>query len=233
MPLILPSSFDSKEEPNSSDKFHWFVEIQLQRSYRISPGSIAPALLARIVDHHEPIEWPLSAPSFTEWDPFNFSLSPITQNQEGDLPVVQLSVDNVGRTLMLPLHEGQGLEGNYVHLDLVPRSGLSVAYPNEEYRKFEFQIASASADDEVVTFKLERANFFTRMAPQDRYSARRCRWAFGSDECGYVVNDVAGFTTCGKTMADCIARGEDHEARGLPVLHPQRIGAFPGIPKQR
>lgn len=233
MPLILPSSFDSKEEPISGDKYHWFVEVQLQRPYRVGPGDISPALLLRVVDYHEPIEWPLSAPTFTQWEPFNFSLSPMTQNQEGDLPVVQLTVDNVGRTLMLPLHEGQGLEGNYVYVYLVPRSALTVAYPNEEYRRFEFQIASASADDESVTFKLERANFFTRQVPQDRFSARRCRWAFGSEQCGYIQNAVAAYTDCNKTMSDCILRGDDHVARGLPRLHPQRIGAFPGIPKQR
>ena len=69
--------------------------------------------------------------------------------------------------------------------------------------------------------------------PQDRYVASRCRWEFGSGQCGYVVNAVAAYTTCPKTLSACIARGQDHAARGLPVLHPARFGGFPGIPRQR
>lgn len=233
MPLILPDSFDSKEEMHSADAYQWFVELQLQKAFRTPPSTITPAMLLRVCSHHESVTWPLSSPTAKVWEPFNFAISPMTTNQEGDLPTVQLTVDNVGRNLMLPLHEGNGLEGNYCHVYLVPRSGLSVAYPNHEYRLFQFQVASASADDEVVTFKLERANFFTRQVPQDRFSARRCRWGFGGDECGYVQNAVATYTDCDKTLAKCIERGQDHAARGLPVLHPRRFGGFPGIPKQR
>jgi phage-related protein len=95
-----------------------------------------------------------------------------------------------------------------------------------------FQIAGCSATDEAVQFRLERANFFTRQAPQDRYSAPRCRWEFGGLECGYVINEVAAFVTCPKTLDACIARGQDHASRGLPVLHPGRFGGFPGIAAQ-
>lgn len=233
MPITLPASFDSREEVHSTDGYLWFVEVQLQRPYRIDPSTIAPALLLRVVNYHEPIEWPVSGPIYQQWEPFNFKLTTQTSNQEGDLPSIQLSVDNTARVLMRHLHEGNGLEGNYCKLYLVPQSGLAIAYPNQEAQEFTFDIASATANDEAVTFKLERANFFTRQSPQDRFSARRCRREFGGIACGYVQNALAGFATCSKTQVACIARGDDHVARGLPRLHPMRFGGFPGIPKQR
>tara|TARA_R110000796_G_scaffold229663_3_gene347063 strand:+ start:202 stop:903 length:702 start_codon:yes stop_codon:yes gene_type:complete len=233
MPITLPATFDSREEPNSTDAYIWFVRVVLQKPYRIDPSTIAPALIAQIASVSETTAWPLNGPSYSPWEPFNFQISAINANQEGDLPSVQLTVDNVGRVLMQHLHNGEGLEGNAVTMFLVPTSSLLIDYPNEEFRRFDFEIASASADDEVVSFKLERANFFTRQTPQDRFSARRCRWLFGGQNCGYIQNTNAAYTTCDKSLSDCSLRGADHAARGLAVIHPQRFGAFPGIPKQR
>jgi phage-related protein len=131
------------------------------------------------------------------------------------------------------MHEGEGLEGNYCKVWLVSESGLLLTHPNHEYQLWEFQVAGAYASNEAVTFRLERANFFSRTTPQDRFVAGRCRWEFGGRECGYVVNSAALYTTCPKTLAGCVARGADHANRGLPVLHPRRFGGFPGIPRQR
>jgi phage-related protein len=234
MPITLPASFDSREEPQSTDGYLWLVEVQLQRPYRFDPVTIIPALVLRACNYHEPIIWPISDPSGSvQWEPFNFEFSTIGSTQEGDLPSIQLTVDNTARVLMRHLHDGDGLEGNTVKMHLVPQSAISIAYPNHEEQFFEFDIASATANDEVVTFKLERANFFTRQSPQDRFSARRCRREFGGIACGYVQNALAAYTTCNKTVSDCELRGDDHVARGLPRLHPERFGGFPGIPKQR
>lgn len=233
MPLILPNSFATREEVHSSDEYLWLVQVQLQKAYRVDASTVMPAVMLRAVNYHETIEWPLNAPDVTYWEPFNFELSSMRETSEGDLPTVQLTIDNSARTLMRMLHDGDGLEGNEVQIHLVPRGALALEYPDHEGRTWKMQIASASADDRVVTFKLERANFFTRSAPQDRFSARRCRWVFGGAECGYVQNGFAGYTTCGKTFADCVARGADMQLRGLPKIHPKRFGGFPGIPKQR
>lgn len=233
MPISLPASFKSEiERPRGTNPLVWLVELQLSRPY-LSGVTVVPSTIFRIAQWHAELAWPVGSPNSETWYPFNFTFTPIEQNQEGDLPQLDLSVDNTTRTLMRYLHNGDGLEGNYCRIFLVPANGLAIAHPNHEYQRWDLQIAAAAATDEAVTFRLERANFFMRLSPQDRYVASRCRWEFGGPECGYVVNDVAAFTSCPKTLGACIQRGLDHQSRGLPVLHPGRFGGFPGIPRQR
>jgi len=233
MPIVLPNSFASREDANSSEDYVWLVEVLLKKSTRVTPTLFTDNIVLRVCSDVEVITWPVSNPTAQTWSPFNFNISPITGNSEGDLPSLQLTVDNTGRVLMPTLHDGDALDGNAVVIYLVPRTALGIAYPSHEYQKWEFQIAGVQADDNQVTFKLERSNFFSKMCPQDRFVARRCRWAFGSTQCGYVINATAAYTTCEKTVTACRARGADHLARGLPVLHPGRYGGFPGIPKQQ
>lgn len=233
MPLELPQTFKTEiERPHGSNPLIWLIELELVRA-SMAGDSVLPPIIFRIAQWHTELAWPASSPLAETWYPFNFSFTPIEQNQEGDLPQIDLSVDNTSRTLMRYLHNGDGLEGNYCKLLLVPANGLAVAYPNHEYQQFDLQIAGAMANDEAVTFRLERANFFTKQSPQDRFVAARCRRDYGSLECGYIINEVAGFQTCPKTIEACTERGLDHALRGLPVLHPRRFGGFPGIPKQR
>jgi phage-related protein len=233
MPIILPTSFlDAIEKPHATSQLIWLAEIELARPY-VSGFTTVPSTVLRVCNYHQAITWPVSSPLHESWDPYPFTFSPIEQNQEGDLPQVELSVDNTARLLMRYLHAGDGLEGNYARLWLVPEGGLGIAYPNHEYRRWDLQVAGAYATDEAVSFRLERANFFERTSPQDRFVARQCRWDFGSPECGYVINAVAAFTSCPRTKSACTARGQDHATRGLPVLHPRRFGGFPGIPRQQ
>lgn len=233
MPITLPASFKSEiERPHGSNTIDWFIELQLTRPYK-SGEVVVPSTIIRITSRHTETAWPAGSPSSETWHPWNFTFTPIEQNQEGDLPQLDLTVDNTTRTLMRYLHNGDGLEGNYATMFLVPANALAIAHPNHEFQRWDMQIAGAQATEDAVTFRLERANFFQRNAPQDRYIAARCRWEFGGTECGYVVNQVAAYTTCPKTIDACIARGADHASRGLPVLHPGRFGGFPGIPRQR
>jgi phage-related protein len=233
MPIVLPSSFVSEiEKPHGTQPLIWLVELEVARP--AGSGAVTtPGLIVRLCNYGSAITWPASAPSATTWNPLSFSFTQIEQTNEGDLPQLELTVDNTTKTLMRYLHAGEGLEGNYCTIYLVPQAGLSIAYPNHEYQRWDMTVAGAYATEEAIAFRLERANFFTRQSPQDRYVASRCRWEFGSGECGYVVNAVAAYTTCPKTLSACIARGQDHAARGLPVLHPARFGGFPGIPRQR
>ena len=236
MPITLAQQFkDAIERPHgsASDRLLWLIELQLKRSYK-SGVTIVPSLVARVCSTEQTLVWPTGGPTATyEWFPANFTFTPIEQDQEGTLPQMDLTVDNTSRVLMPYLHDGDGMEGNYCHVYLVPESAIEVPHPNHVFQKWELQVAGTFANEEGVTFRLERANFFTRMVPQDRFTARQCRWAFGSAECGYIINDVAAYSTCPKSLTACVARGQDHAARGLPVLHPGRFGGFPGIPTQR
>lgn len=235
MPISIPQAFkDGGEQPHSSDPWVWFIEVELQRDFKIDSVTAGPALMLRVTSWHETTEWPLNDPlGHVVWEPLNFQFTPIEQTSEGDLPQLDLSVDNTAKTLMRYLHGGDGLEGNSVAVYLVPKSALTVAHPNHEFQRWDMQVAGVFANDDAITFRLERANFFTRLAPQDRFVASRCRWQYGSKECGYVLNNLAGYPTCPKTVDACSLRGEDHRSRGLAVVHPRRFGGFPGIPKQQ
>lgn len=234
MPLTIPPSIQAEaERPHGTNRAIWFVEVECAKPFRTGPSTVVPGVLLRITNWHEEVVWPLLAPDTWTWSPFNFAFSPIEQTQDGDLPALDMSIDNVTRMLMRFLHEGDGLEGNRVRLYLVNEAGLGLTYPDHEFMSWELDIASAQANDEAVSFRLEKVNFFSRLAPQDRYTAGRCRWEYGGIDCGYVLNAVAGFQTCPKTLSACADRGLDHLARGLPVLHPRRFGGFPGIPTQR
>lgn len=236
MPITLASQFTSSiERPhgNVADQLLWLIELQVAKAYR-SGATIVPSVVARFCSDSQAIKWPIGTPNFLqEWYPINFTFNAIEQDQEGNLPQLDLSIDNTTRALMRVLHSGDGMEGNYCHIYLVPRSTLSIASPNHVFQVWKLDVAATFATDEAITFRLEKTNFFQKMVPQDRFHAERCRWSFGSPECGYVINNIAAYTTCPKTVAACKLRGQDHAARGLPVLHPRRFGGFPGIPTQR
>lgn len=169
-----------------------------------------------------------------DWYPFPFSFSPIEQTQEGDLPQLSIAVDNSGRFLMRYLHESDGLEGNRVDLFLVPSDSLALVFPNHQYQQWRLQVAEVNANDEAINLRLERPNFLQRNSPQDRYVPNRCRWPYGSTFCGYVLNGLAAFPTCPKTISACIERGEDMIARGFgPNVLPANYGGHPGVSVQR
>lgn len=232
MPIILPDSFvDQIEKPHGDSQWIWLAEIELSRPFQ-SGMTTVPSTVMRVCTYHEQLTWPVSSPLSERWDPYPFTFTPIEQSGEGDLPQIDLSVDNSARLLMRFLHAGDGLEGNYCRLWLLNEAGLSIAYPNHEAQRWDLQIAGATANDEAVSFRLERANFFERTSPQDRFNAGSCRFRFGGPECGYVINAIAAYSTCPKSLDACRLRGLDHLARGLPVLHPRRFGGFPGLRRQ-
>lgn len=155
--------------------------------------------------------------------PVPMTQSAITENAEGDLPEVTLAVDNTSRLTRGYFDQGAGFMGQEVLGWLVNLSDLTQA------SLFRFTVAGASMNETQAEFKLERLNLSKFQLPQNRYSAKVCRWVFGGPECGYVLNAAAGYQTCPRTLAACSARGADMAARNLPKLQPRRFGGFPGI----
>jgi hypothetical protein len=158
--------------------------------------------------------------------PYPIKQDAIELNSDGDLPSMTLTVDNATRALTRNLQKGDAF---------MDRAALGILVNTKDLRErlfFTFQIVGASASVESVTFSLEIPNLMLRSIPEDRYDARRCRYAFGGPLCGYPITATAGFATCNKTIGDCRKRGDDEVARGLGRQHPARIGAFPGIPNK-
>jgi hypothetical protein len=188
----------------------------------------APGLVASIANNEAVIVGPTET-----WYPFPFNFSPIEQNQEGDLPQLELSIDNTARFLSEHMHAGNGMEGNPATLFLVPTAALPLVYPNHQYQRWDLQVAGAVMGDEAIAIRLEMPNFFTSTSPTDCYVPSRCRWQYGGGQCGYVLNAFAAFATCPKTIQACIDRGADLVARGLPAVLPANYGGHPGVSVQR
>lgn len=173
-------------------------------------------------------------PTPVTYYPFPFAMGEIEADQEGNLPSIDISVDNTARTLMPTLHAAGGFEGNRASLILTHESQLlAPPFPNEVAIPFKFRISQALATQSAIQLKLESPQFFSQGIPRDRFVSKRCRWAFGGPECGYPITPFAAFTTCDGTIPACVERGDDEVARLLPRLHPRRYGGFPGIPQSR
>lgn len=232
MPVNLPLLMQQAGEvPQQAQPWIWLCELEVVRR-----SATLPAVLLRMTSSDQVVEWPpaATAPPRLSWYPMAFGHSEIDSSQQGDLPSVDLTIDNTARTLMRYLHSGDGFEGNRATLFLVHGSSItSPAYPAHQYQRWDFVIAAASATDAAVVLRLEQPNLFEDRLPADRFVAQRCRWRFGGPECGYPITPAAAFTTCDKSLLACIARGADEADRRLPVLHPRRYGGFPGIPVQR
>ena len=239
MPLTLPTKFrEEGERPQGTNPWLWLLQLVVSRG-----DELVPPVILRTTSGQAQLQWPLGTWSGADpatgleqgatWYPFPFDFSPIEQNQEGDLPQIELTVDNTARFLSEYLHAGNGMEGNQVTLFLVPSNALSLAYPTHQFQRWDMQVAGAVMNDDGVGIRLELPNFFTRTSPMDRYVPSRCRWQYGSGFCGYVLNAFAAFATCPKTIQACIERGADLVARGLPAVLPANYGGHPGVSVQR
>lgn len=231
MPITVPAGMQSEaERPHGSAQWIWLLELVV---VDFDPPAVDQQQLMRLTTYHRDLQWPKDDPYDTTWNPFPFEVGNLELSGEGNLPQLDVTMANATRWPMRYLHATDGLVGHAAKLYLLTEAGLDIAYPDHEGLAWDFVVQASLANADQVTLRLSQPNYFARQAPQDRYGAARCRWPFGSDQCGYVVNAVAAYTSCDKSLADCVARGDDEVARLLPRLHPLRFGGFPGIPQQR
>lgn len=227
--ITLPNAFKGFiEQPHQTSPWVWLWEFVLDKATPpTSPNWCA------ITPYTQDVTWTApardgyaSAP--VTFSAFNMRHSEIETSGEGNLPSMEVSLDNTARFLM-PILEQVDIEGNRATLWLL-NAATVVSIPTA-YIEWNFEIVSARANRQAVTLQLEMPNFFERRVPNDTYDATRCRWLkFGGPECGYVINTSAAFSTCNRTLDECVLRGEDEAIRGIPVLHPLRFGGYPGIP---
>lgn len=181
-------------------------------------------LFVALTGHPEPVTI-----GSVKFYPYPMKQSPIEHDGDGNMPSLVLSIDNSAR-LLAPYLESPGDERGL--LGRLAQGYLTDAAQPTTTLLWEFEIQSASLTGDTVSLRMEQRNLFGIKKPQDRFSTSRCRHVFGSTACGYVINGVAAFTTCPKTVTACRARGQDMAARNLPVLQPGTFGGFLGIPRQ-
>lgn len=229
MAKVLPSHMRAPtERPQGQEAPIWLLEVVLDQG-----TEVLPPVLLRICDGTEELQWPLSDPGLTRWYPMGFAFTPVEQTDAGSLTQVDLTIDNTSRMLMPWLHQANGLEGNKAKLYLVYKNGLSIAYPAHEFELSEWEIEQCSAADDAVSLRLAMPNWFEIASPTDRYIPKKCRHEFGSDDCGYVINEFSAFQRCPKLITACSARALDMAARGLPPVLPGNFRGYPGISNQR
>lgn len=219
MSRTAPASWhDAMHKVHGDVAWAWCWSIPLH----LPPGPAGrPYLFA--TNYHSPLVLGVT------YYPYPMKVGIVEEDSEGNLPTFELALSNHKRSIAeyfetVPSKEsmmGKGVTGFLVNVDT----------PGD-FMTFGFEIEQATLGDEWVVLRMESPRFFQHRIPQDRFNPHRCRWRFGGEECGYVVNAVAAFTTCSKDIDACVARGNDHVARNLPRLHPERFGGFKGIPQQ-
>lgn len=200
---------------HGSSPFVWFLDVPLHYDASL-------VLVARLTSYPEKIV----VDGARTYYPWPMSISPIEQQQDGDLPQARLELGNPGR-LLAPYFEdpgdARGIMGKRATVTLRNLADLTVAWT------YSWRINGATMDRETCVIALESPNWFSRLVPQDRFNVRACRWRFAGPECGYTINVAAAYTSCPKTFAACVVRGLDLRGRNLAQILPGRFGGFLGI----
>lgn len=167
-------------------------------------------------------------------EPLVYSPAPIThgaieENTEGSLPTINVTIGNAGPLIGATLDAAAGFVEQPVRIMLVSSLDIASGVPAVSQKG---EVVAAKLAGTSISFKVSAFNLFQLQFPPFVYARRRCRWIFGSGECGYnAASAGAGFTDCDKTLEACEARGDDEVLRGLSRNHPARFGGWPGIPR--
>jgi len=208
----------------SSDPFIWLIEVRVPSD---------PPQRLRLTNYSTPISRGTDTGGHPLiWYPFPIAHGDMSEQVRGSLSDLTINVCNVTREIMDELELYQGLVDQPVVIRLVHSQGLND--PAAESR-FDGNVVQTNVRDSVASFKIAATNVTKTLFPKNRLLAFDCGWVYGSSQCGYAIPAVCtnvvggGFDFCGRTLDDCVERGEDEEARGLASRHPDRFGACPGI----
>ena len=144
---------------------------------------------------------------------FPFEIDVTKASAQGEIPGLQLRASNVTQVLQGYIEEIDGGVGATVLVRV-----LNAGYLAENYSELEisFDIMSAVADTQYVTFTLGAPNLLRSDFPRDRYLATHCRYVrhFKGAECAYGGPSE----TCEGTLEYCRQLGNS-----------KRFGGFPGL----
>jgi len=146
--------------------------------------------------------------------PFPVHLGELKESNKGELTELPIQISNVAQELIPYIEEYEGLVGQEVELLWVFQNGSSYEVAISDT----FQITSCSYDERTISFNLGHYNLLDVLIPQ-RKVIEQCQWEFKSPKCGYTGTD----TTCGKTLWDCIQKGNEKRFGGFPTIQTNRI----------
>lgn len=176
------------------------------------------------------------------WYPAPIAHGGVTQDAEGGLPTIEVTLANVSLEIAPAVDAAAGFVGNEVEIHVI--SALQLDDPDASISEIA-EVVNCSMSDEAVTFSVAAFNLFQAQFPPFLFSKFNCRWLFGGKECAYntEVTDSL-YKDCGLLKTDvrtataftleaCELAGADELANVnvAVVQHPKFAGFFPGMPR--
>lgn len=150
-----------------------------------------------------------------EYQKFPITHEYISENIEGEIDSVKITVCNISRLIQAYL-EQYNFRNKKVRILMVWANQLS---DPDAYIEDIYYIDSYTADQKDVAFTLKsKFDVLEVTLPARKYSRNYCGWKFKSAECGYS----GGETECNKTLTRC-----------RELSNQTRFGGFPSIPQRR
>lgn len=221
---LTSSGFNSAEHLNQLEAeapWIWLYELQTTDD---------PPKRYRMTNFTESVEFGMNSSG----EPLTYSPTPIIhsdveEGSDGSLPTITITVGHAGPIVASTVDSANGFVGQPIRIMLVSSLDLSAS---KAVIRQDGEVVAASITPRGIAFRISAFNLYQLQFPPYIFARRRCRWIFGSAECGYNTDAVgAGFSVCEKTLDACRARGDDEVSLGLPRQHPARFGGWPGIPR--
>lgn len=163
--------------------------------------------------------------------PYPIERGAIEADAEGGASRTSLSISNVDRMMAAQLERGAGFLDMSVQWSMGLLSHLATP---AAFITIPWTVTGSGLTAERAVLSLEARPTTDVDLPPEIYNRIRCIHAFRQGGCTYEPDPTLGanFQSCGKRLADCIERGNDQVARGLPRTLPESFGAFPGIQRR-
>jgi phage-related protein len=126
---------------------------------------------------------------------FWFELDVREENSKGNLPEIQLRVNNATRALEYYFDAYDGLVDAEVTV-----SAVNTAYPDDVALAIDADIMASSADDHWIYLTLGTPSPLRFRFPPEIYIAEHCSWRPGGPECG----KPEAANVCKRTRPDCL-----------------------------
>lgn len=203
MLTVSQNVMDHKNALSSSDPILYCLEL------------IVPSMVEtiKIVNNNEDIIW-----NGSTWQAFPFKMeSDLTEQSSGEVQQASISIANASRTMQMYLMQyDTWLKLNphqpiTVKIHIVSTADLLNISP---IRTFEFKVKDFSTNAYAVKLNLAQDNIYLKRFPPNRIT-RRCRWKFGSIECGYTP---APGETCDKSLTACRTFNNSTRFGGFPSV---------------
>ena len=203
----------------TGERFIWLYEVEVPTS---------PPTRYRFIRDNQSVTFRGNV-----YSPFPITHDETRSDNRGNLPTVSLTASNVSRELMSNMNTYGGLVGQPVRIIIVHALTIPTGKSVWEH---DYKIVTSTANDKAVTATLGDLSLYDAKIPAQRMMRFYCRHQYMDAYCGYAVDssDANFLASCDKSLDGangCKAHGVSEVAAGLPSLHPERFGGFPGIPE--